>query len=198
MPCSTTTWSYNLQSKFRMLLIDFFKAVKKKSAVLFWSFLAITFFQLACTFLKIEVTPFILYGMYSEKIPEQTEFAIAEVEVNDSSLHSPELSDWQADILSTGYENYNNMLQNNRTDIVKTRVEKRYHFLTSSFLYPFLKTRIYNNEADLDNFSKWYHDRFSQFAKIDVRTIRIYSTPVKFDRSVFTFSKQPRKLIATF
>ncbi len=181
-----------------MLLIDFLKTVKKKSAVLFWSFLTIIFFQLACTFLKMEVTPFLLYGMYSEKIPVQNEFRIVEIEVNDVPASSLNLSGWHSDILYTGYENYNNMLRNNGTDIVKTRVEERYHFLTRSFLYPFLKNKIYNSKSGLANFSKWYSDKFSQFAHIDVRTIRVYSTIIEFDPASFTFIKQPRKLIATF
>lgn len=181
-----------------MLLLDFLKAVKKKSSVLFWSFLTIIFFQLTCTFLKIEVTPFLLYGMYSEKIPVQHEFAIAEIEVNDAPFSTSILSSWHADILFTGHENYNAMLQNNKTDIVKTRVEERYGFLTGSFIYPFLKNKIYNNKNDLDNFLNWYRSKFSQFAKVDVKSIRFYSIPVKFDPASFSFTKQARKLIATF
>lgn len=181
-----------------MLLIEFFKAAKKKSSLLFWGFLAIVFFQLTCTFLKIEVTPFLLYGMYSEKIPIQDEFAIAEIEVNNAPFNSTKLSSWHSDILFTGFENYNSMLQNNKTDIVKTRVEERYGFLTRSFLYPFLNNKIYNTEDDLYSFPGWFRNRFSQFAKTDVQTIRIYSSPVTFNIDSFTFTKQPRKLIATF
>jgi len=180
-----------------MLLVEFFTTLRKKQPYLFSIIALLSILQLLCTWVKVEVTPVLLYGMYSEKIPLSNEIHKLEFAVDGKPLDSFRINLWHKDILYSAYQNYAAMHSNNDIDIVRTRVESRYHFLTQSPLYPAIRSKIYNTTADIEEFKQWYKQEFARFLHTEVKKINVYDVTYLVDRRTFSITKQPGRLIAS-
>lgn len=138
------------------MFLHFFKNLYKRQPKLFYLFGSFCIIQLLLTFMKLEVTPFFLYGMFSEKVMPSDTLSERSVWVDGKQLKNTDLLHKEHLLIEETTKKYVLLKKNDSIDIVQTRVEVKYPFLTHSFAYPFLKTRIYNQPADMITFQHWF------------------------------------------
>ncbi len=151
----------------------FLSKVKKTSPVLFWCLAAFCFLQVTFTFIKLEVTPFFLYGMYSEKFYLSDTVSIYKQKLNGYALQPKPFSRWRGDILLTGIENYNAQLKNNKVDVVDTRVSSRYPGIYSSPLFQAVKKNITNDSTVLTKFPGWCRRKIYEYTGEEIITYEL-------------------------
>ncbi len=181
-----------------ILFLRFLQFTYRKFSKLFYFFLFFIAVQIVLLFLKLEVTPFFLYGMYSQKISYTEIHKTTSVYVNGQDISTLAIPLRERDMLLTGIENYLSMKQNGGTDVVQTRVESSYHFLTTSLLYPFLKKNIYNKPEALPLFETWFKQKCSRYTKAPVEQIKIIYKYYKFNTQPSSVTPFKTELVAFF
>jgi|GEM_PF-2329374 len=160
----------------RILIITFLQRLKQTDYKVYFFVLGFIFIQLFLTFLKLEVTPFFLYGMYSEKIAVSDTFSEISITVNDKTLESYNSPMRERYLLETNMVNYEEMKTNNHVDILKSRIEKRYPFIYNSALYPFIKEKIYNSSQSQEQYKTWLRRKCLKIANITDGEVKVIRT----------------------
>lgn len=144
--------------------------------------------QVLCTAAKLEVTPFMLFGMYSERIPVADTYSRYQVLVGNQKLSDLELPFREKMYLHTTAENYLAQIQNDGIDPLQTRVEQRYPFFTPIPKYPYVAQHIYNKSEALAQYEEWFKKKLSNATGENTGPVTIlretysimpYSAPVK-------------------
>jgi hypothetical protein len=159
----------------------FLSKVKKDSPGLFWCLIVFCFFQIAFTLIKLEITPFFLFGMYSEKLETSDKVSVYKVKLNDHLLNRNDIKKWDFDILIMAIENYNAQFLNNKIDVVDTRIKTRYPDVYKSHIFSSMKRYIMNDSSNLDKFRGWYKRKIRQYTKEDVKTFEVYKETYKIN-----------------
>lgn len=151
----------------------FFRKLKKDFPRLYWLLLAVCFLQIAFTGIKLEATPFLLYGMYSQKHQPADTVVLYQHYVNGKSMPYATLNHWQNDILLTTADNYYNQLQHNGVDPVDTRIKVKYPSLYNSYIFQRLKKSIMNDSAAVAAYPAWYITKLNQFVQKPVQQYQL-------------------------
>jgi len=159
----------------------FLSTVKKKSPGLFWCLITFCFLQMAFTLIKLEVTPFFLFGMYSEKVTVPDTVPVYQEKLNGHLLNKKKIHRWNLDILQVGIENYNAQLFNNKIDIVDTRIKTKYPGIYHNPFFHSIKKYITNDSLSLDKFGGWCKKKIHQYTGETVRTFEVYKEIYKAD-----------------
>ena len=159
----------------------FLSKIKKTSPGLFWCVIVFCFLQLSFTFIKLEVTPFLLYGMYSEKFKVSDTISIYKMKLNGDVLKSQSMIRWKLDILQTSMENYKAQLDNNKIDIVDTRIRIKYPAIYKSGLFRAIKKYIMNDSLILYQFPEWYKQKIHQYTGGTVNTYEVFKETYTID-----------------
>ena len=181
-----------------VLLVRFFYRVKAQSPKLFYFFLGCCCLQLLLTVVKLEATPFLLYGMYSEKIMVPDTTVLTTIYLDDIALQKLPLSYRERDVLLTGIENYMAMKNNGSKDVLQTRVEARYLFFTNSPLYPFVSHKIYNPPASLTQLENWFKQKCSRLLGRDINNVRVVENRYVVDQATLSINFAGREQVAFF
>lgn len=155
------------------MFLNFFKNLYKRQPKLFYLFGSFCMVQLLLALIKLEVTPFFLYGMFSEKVIPSDTISERSVWVDGIQLKNTHLLHKEHLLIEETVKKYVLIKKNGGIDIVQTRVEARYPFLTQSFAYPFLKTRIYNIPKDVLAFQHWFKQTCEDLLHKDVQRVTI-------------------------
>ncbi|HMF70125.1 MAG TPA: hypothetical protein VK616_01550 [Flavitalea sp.] len=166
-----------------ILLFAFLHELKQKDHKAYLLILICILIQVALTFIKLEVTPFFLFGMYSEKIAATDTFSIIRVLVNDKPIDSYNPPLREKHLLETNAANYVEMKRNNHTDILKIRIESRYAVIYNSAFYPYLAGHIYNTPMAQNNFKGWLKQKCLKIASIDDGVVKIVETTYLLNRT---------------
>lgn len=188
----------NTWVKEKWLFLTFFQRLKRLYPKLFYFFLILTAIQLILTAIKLEATPFFLYGMFSEKIPVQDTITKTAIYIDNKDLQTFNISYRERDLLQTGIENYLIMRNNNGVDVVQTRVETKYPFLTNSLLYPYIKNSIYNKHGHLKKFEEWFKQKCSTITGQSVQQVTIINHRYLFNRNPLKAKLIARETVALF
>jgi len=157
----------------KVMFLHFFKNLYERQPKLFYLFGSFCILQVLVNLIKLEVTPFFLYGMFSEKVVPSDTLTERSVWVDGQLLKNTHLWHKEHLVIDETAKKYVLIKQNDSTDIVQTRVENRYPFLTQSFLYPFLKARIYNTPSDFSDFQHWFKQACAKMLNKEVKQITI-------------------------
>jgi hypothetical protein len=159
----------------------FLLKIKEKSPGLFWCLIVFCFLQITLTLIKLEVTPFFLYGMYSEKFYVTDTISIYKEKLNGHLLSSQIMNKWEEDILRTGIENYNAQLRNNKIDIIDTRISTKHPSIYNSRVFEIIKKHIMNDSVSLNRFPDWYKQKFYQYTGMDIKTFEVVNETYLID-----------------
>ncbi len=181
-----------------ILLVDFFSTLFHHKRRLFYFFLFFSLIQLGLTAIKLEVTPFFLYGMFSEKTPYTGKVMHRYVFLNHIAMDSFHIASPETALLLVDLDNYLIIKNNNNEDVVKSRVESRYPFFTGSFLYPFVKNKIYNTPGKMLQFESWFKTKCSQYTGIAIHTVCIQENTYLFDAAHLSFKLIRSETVAAF
>lgn len=129
--------------------------------------------QVLCTAAKLEVTPFMLFGMYSEKVPKDQLYQHRIILLNNRPLNTFDLPFREQMYLETVMKNYIIQIQNGGEDPIRTRVESRYPFFTKSIIYPFIEDKIYNEPSTLNAFEIWFKQKVSKATKTEIASVLV-------------------------
>ena len=156
--------------KDKVLVFAYFAALRRQSPKLFYFLLFCTGIQLVLTFLKVEATPFGLYGMYSEKAPWPDTLSRLVIYADDKEIDSLRMPARQWDLLQTNMQYYLAIKANGGKDIFQSWTEEKHPSIAAFPLYPFLSSRVFNGPAQLGAFERWFKatlkDRSSSFDSI--------------------------------
>jgi hypothetical protein len=180
------------------MFLPFFIQLRKNQPKLFYLFGLFFILQVFFVLIKWEVTPFFLYGMYSEKAIPSATFTENSVWLNGKKLDMNLLSGEERLLIEETTEHYLHTKGNNDIDIVKTRVEQRYGLLTNSFIYPFLKHRIYNTAADVRGYEKWLKEKCSSIINEKVDTITLKKNTYEINKQLTKLKQINSETVATF
>ena len=165
----------------------FLSSVKKKSPGLFWSLIVFCFLQLVFTLIKLEVTPFFLFGMYSEKVDAPDTVTIYRQKLNGSFLNKKNINKWEWQILVTTIENYDAQLDNKKIDVVDTRIENKYPGIYHNSIFSSIKKSITNDSLSVDKYPGWYKQKIQQYTSVDITNLEVLKETYKvgFNKSDF-------------
>ena len=138
--------------------------------------------QVLLTLVKLEATPFLLYGMFSEKLVATDTISSINIQINEKPLTAYGLSLREQQLLETTVGNYVQMKQNHNTDPLKTRIESRYPVIYNSAVYPWLSQRIYNSTDDQQLFKKWLKQKCVEVAKSENAVVRVVRSTYFIER----------------
>lgn len=164
-----------------ILVVRFFQYSFKKFPKLSYFFLLFFALNLFFIAIKLQVAPFFLYGMYSEKIPATSEFKTVSILVNGRNLKEYGTSYREHEFLSSALESYLNTKRNGGIDPVQSRVEARYGFLIRSSIYPLIRDKIFNPPGAVNQFGPWYRQRISRILTVPVKTVTIQEHLYRYD-----------------
>jgi len=163
------------------LLLLFLKEVRQKDKNLFYFIVCAFLLQLLVTFTKLEATPFLLYGMYSEKISSLSIVSNNQLYLDQNKIEDFKLSERQIEILYTNIENYLAMKANGGIDPFKIQIEKKLPFIKSAPLYNEIAKVIFNNAEDYRQFPQWLKKRCFTIAHSKVKTLMLVQTKYKIN-----------------
>lgn len=147
----------------------FLQKLKKEFPVFYWLILCFCFLQIAFTCIKLEVTPFLLYGMYSQK-HEPTDTVVVYQHIADGTvIPYNKLNHWQNDILLTTADNYYKIVQNKNVDGVDTRIQEKYSAIYNTSIFQTAKKYIINDSAAVKIYPDWYKSRLEDYLKQPVQ-----------------------------
>lgn len=156
-----------------MLVLQFIRALKNKEPKLFYFFLLCVLLQVIVTAIKLEVTPFLLYGMYSQKFRQDTLYQQQQIFLDGKNLEAFSFSGPERMMLYTTAENYLLQKENKGVDPLQTRIESRYPFFTNTPFYPWLSARIYNKPEAMLQYEQWLKKRLSRKLNREIKQISI-------------------------
>ncbi len=142
-----------------LLLFSFFADLRQNDRKAFVFVIACMVVQLVLTALKMEATPFLLYGMFSEKQALTDTVSTTSIKINGKPLGSYGLSLREQQLLETTLGNYLAMKNNNDSDPLQTWVEYRHPGIIKWSVYPWLSEKIYNTPGDLQRFRNWFRHK---------------------------------------
>jgi hypothetical protein len=182
----------------RLLFFSFLHDLKKKDPKVFLVVIICVVLQLFLTFIKLEVTPFFLFGMYSEKFVATDTFSKITLLVNEKPIefYKPPLR--ERNLLETNTINYVEMKRNNDTDILKTRIESRYAIIYESVLYPFFARHIYNTGVTQEQFKVWLKKKCLKIAGIDNGVVKIVEMTYVLDRATIHLNLTKNETLEVF
>ncbi|MHA4845957.1 hypothetical protein ACX0G7_17405 [Flavitalea antarctica] len=167
----------------RVLFLSFLHALKKRDFKAFVFVIVCILFQLFFTFVKLEFTPFFLFGMYSEQFTGSDTLSKIVLLVNDKPIEFYKPTPGEKSLLETNTINYVDMKRNNNTDLLKTRIESRYPFIYESVLYPYFAQRIYNTPQTQQQFKDWLKKKCSRLAGSEKVVVRIIELTYVLNRA---------------
>ncbi len=131
-------------------------------------------------------------------IPYTNIYKSTTIFINGRKLTDLNLSAREKEFLLTTMENYLIMKNNGGIDIVKTRVESRYPFLTNSSFYPLIKDKIYNRSEDITRFELWFKQRCTQLLKFSTISVDVLEKSYEFNKNTFSANLIKSKRVAFF
>ncbi len=143
------------------LFLSFLGSLRKKDAKVYAFIVLFLSLQLVLTLAKFKVTPFYLYGMFSEIQPASDSFRLKTILVDGRPLSSYQLPFRERLMLNVLTDHYLNIRHNDNTDVLKTRIEKNYPWFTTLPFYPFFARRVYTGPSDLTNFETWFRQKLT-------------------------------------
>jgi hypothetical protein len=180
------------------MFLHFFKHLYKREPKLFYLFGSFFIVQVCLILIKLEVTPFFLYGMFSEKVAPSDTFTERTILVDGKNLKTEDLWAMESLLFEETANHYIAIRQNNNIDIVQSRVEQRYPFLTQSFLYPFLKERVYNRPSDVQDYPAWFKERCSRLFHKNILQVSIIQDTYQLNPQRTQIKQIKRETVASF
>ncbi|RYG05996.1 MAG: hypothetical protein EOO02_02065 [Chitinophagaceae bacterium] len=132
--------------------------------------------QLLLTLIKAEATPFLLYGMFSEKQVVTDTITSVSIRINNKPLAFYNMALREQQLLETTAGNYVQMKDNNNTDLLRTKIESRYPLIYNAGIYPWLSHRIYNTGEDQLLFKSWLKQKCLNVANAKQALVHIVRT----------------------
>ena len=165
----------------------FLTKVKERSPGLFWFLIAFCFFQAVFTLIKLEVTPFFLFGMFSEKVNVPDTVTIYRQKLNGNLLNQKDINKWEWNILTTTIENYDAQLSNNKIDVVDKRIRNKYPGIYYSSIFSSVKKNITNDSSSVNKYPDWYKQKIRQYTSENITNIEVLKENYKvgFNNSSF-------------
>jgi len=137
-------------------------------------------FYLTLHLLKVQFTPFFIFGMYSKKVENRDFYNAYEFEINDKLVHPFNLGKEKAELAIGPMSYYLNHLKNGGEDPVEKFVlSKRPHWEQNEF-YKNISEYVFTNENKLEDFPPWYKRVMESLLGYKINKIVIYSTKVKY------------------
>ncbi len=152
----------------RILLLEYLRGLRISQPVLFFCVSAFFAIQLALTFIKLEVTPFFLYGMFSEKIPYTDSVFVLKILVNDKPLDEYYSPLRERYLLEETAMNYERMKKNNYQDFIKTRIESGYPSIAR-----LIPGNIYNSREAITAYPSWLKEKCLQIAGLKEGNVKL-------------------------
>ncbi|RPD51459.1 hypothetical protein [Paracnuella aquatica] len=146
---------------------------------LFWGFTLFFFFTIVGNLLGDEVTPFFVYGMYSQKQTRPTQYEVVQIIVNDT-----------IDLARTNYFTYNKamvqkpifyyaaMQQNKGIDptILFLQDKLKNHYSKVRLL----EENLFNTAKELNSFKQWFPKYLQQHLCTPISSINVKMLSVRF------------------
>jgi hypothetical protein len=181
-----------------ILLISFLRQLKKADKPAYFVAIIIIVLQLLFTFMKLEITPFFLYGMFSEKIPARDSLTLVQILVNNKPLQDYHPGYRELLLLQTAQENYALLKDQHFIDPVKTRMESKFKGIDQMPGYKSLSPKMYNQPGINEPFRHWFKARCLTAAKLSAGIVTVTKTQLLFNRKTFSFTKTGYEILEQF
>ncbi len=143
------------------LILSFLGSLRKKDAKVYAFIVLFLSLQLLLTLAKFKVTPFYLYGMFSEIQPANDSFHLKTILVDGRPLSSYDRPFREYLMFNVLTDHYLDIRNNGNTDVLKTRIEKKYPWFTTLPIYPSFARSVYNSPRDLTGFETWFRQKLT-------------------------------------
>jgi len=148
-----------------------------------WLFVLLSlffFFTLFANFIRLQATPFFIWAMYSQKLPEKTDYSYLEVHYNGNKLLNIQHS-WNEPAknylyLPLGY--YIEIKDSNYVDPFRNYLES--HWLKKHPAFTGIAPYLYPDRRTIDKFPGWYKRYLSLQVNEPVNNILVLKRHVQF------------------
>lgn len=179
----------------KIFVLAFFKRLRRQSLVLFWLFAICTAFQLFLTAAKLDITPFLLYGMYSENFKAAGNVTRDQILIDTVPLGRIKMSQRERYLLGGAMDHYIALKMNGNKDIVESRIE-RMKIVPAD--YPLLRQKVFNDSSDMKNFETWFKQKCSNLLNKQVDTVRVIRSNYLFNGDLTALNKISSEQVASF
>jgi len=142
--------------------------------------ITIGLFYILLHLLKIQFTPFFIYGMYSKKVEYKEYYEIYEFEVNDNKVQAQSLGNDKMELAIGPLNYYMEHIKNEGVDPVEKFVLSKRPNWEQSTLYNSVAERVFNNHKKMDSFPKWYKNMLEDLLGYKVNSLAVYSITLKY------------------
>ncbi len=142
----------------------FLKELYHNNKFLFWFCIVFIAGELFFTIIRIENTPFFLYGMYSKSVHEKNNYEDFIININGKQLNVYDLPDAEKEMILSPLSLYHSLEKNDYRDPLLTTVESRFKGRLPHSMYDQIVKRLTNDTTDIADYFSWmrrYLKRFS-------------------------------------
>jgi hypothetical protein len=167
-----------------MKLYDlYFVRLFRKSKFLFSVVLVFFLLNISENFIfKSQHTPFFVWDLYANPIPNQAVYSFPEIKYNDGKLlfFRRTWNEPQKLFFVNTINEYITLKQNNNLDPLKNYIDT-WNSNHPFFIKLFPGIKLYNDTTELKQFPAWFKKYLEQYLKEPVYNIDIYQTKVAWD-----------------
>ncbi|MEM7103119.1 MAG: hypothetical protein AAF502_08325 [Bacteroidota bacterium] len=158
----------------------YFHRLYQHSKSLFWLVAAFCFFTLTLNFTGDEVTPFFVWGMFSEKFEPKVEQEIIEIRIDgDVFNYYTELNNVNRHMLISPIGYYHSIIENNNEDPTRSFFRSKTGSMYPK-IEPFLN-QVTNEPEIKEAFEAWVRRYLEHSCNKPINTLDIYLKTYRFD-----------------
>lgn len=137
-------------------------------------------FYLSLHLLKVQFTPFFIFGMYSKKVENKEFYTAYELEINNKLIYPYKLGKEKAELAIGPLNYYLGHLKNQGEDPVEKFVlSKRPHWEQNEW-YRTIAKSVFTNSTKLEDFPLWYKRIMEGLLGYQINKIVVYSARLKY------------------
>lgn len=182
----------------KILFFSFLGKIRNRDRTFFLFIIISLIVQIIVTFLKVEATPFLLYGMYSQKIPPSSAIVKKEIFLDKNKIETFPVPKREMDLLYTNLDNYLAIKHNSGVDPFESQVEKKLPFLLSFNFYNSLKKKIYNTSENYKQFPVWLKEKCFAITQKKIDSIYLVQSTYQIISSPFSIKKLDSVILEKF
>ena len=130
--------------------------------------------------LKIQFTPFFIYGMYSKKVDYKESYEVYEFEVNGKKVLAQSLGNEQMELAIGPLTYYLNHLENVGVDPVEKFVLSKRPNWRHSELYQSIAEQVFKNDENMEEFPSWYKNVMQGLLSYKIESLDVYAVTLQY------------------
>jgi hypothetical protein len=161
----------------------YFWRLFKTDKLSFWVIFLFFFFTILSNLIRLQTTPFFIWGMYSEKIPPEKEYTMYEIYYNDGRLikYDHTWNEPAKTMLNSPLKTYLNARANHSVSMEEIYFQS--YWLKKHPAFTNMMESLYITRQELDEYPNWLKRYVSVQAGTPVGNVYVVAKRLQFEQS---------------